>query len=151
MGIMTVCQVHFLPGTTVSCRLPLGIDWQAYRNPRESKNKIVSCTAQTKSAVLHSWVNSEQLAELALNLHQWKQRKTSGVEFVWLEPAVLLWTLLSVEGKPHLRVLMVILSNIPRPAFSLVVEFLLFRSNNLDFFSSKSMGKKVLFTLPHSM
>lgn len=93
---MTVCQVCFLPGTTALCWLPLGTDWQAYRNPKESKNKIVCCTAQMKSAVLYSRVNSEQLAELALCLHQWKQGKIFGMEFL-LETAVQLLTLLSTE------------------------------------------------------
>lgn len=58
------------------------------------------------------------------------------------ETAITLWIALSVEGKPHLRVSMASLCNIPCPAFSVIAELFLFYSNNFDFFLYKSMWKK---------
>lgn len=85
-----------------------------------------------KSSVPYSWVNSEQLAACP----SVKTKGDFGTGFLRLETATASWTPLSAEGKPHLRVPMVSLCNVPCPAFSLIAE-LLFHSNDSSFFSSE--------------
>lgn len=141
-SIWRVCQGHFLPGTAVLYGLALGFDWHAYHNPRESKirlplvqlkwNQLSSIAGQIQSNLLNLlWIHTRG-----------EKREDFSTEFLWFETAITLWSPLSMEGKPHLRVSMVSLCNIPCPAFSLIAELFLFYSNNFEFFSYKSMWKK---------
>ena len=136
---MTVCQLHFSPGTTVLYWLALGIDGQVYRNPRESKIRL-SLVQLKWNQLSTCWTCSECTPV--------KTKEYFGIEFLWLEAAIALWTPLSVEGKPHLRVPMVSLCNIPCPVFSLIAELLLFRSNDFDFLFIQIYREKSIAWLP---